>query len=229
MEHSENKVFTLNDAEKQIIAYPNLYQKAKAYWNGVSKNLQGVLNFTSIHEPDITRSIQILNQFKEHPMNRALDVGAGIGRVSQHLLSKYYKTIDLLEPETELLKTALENKELAKYIGKSYNVGFQDITFEYSYDCIWIQWVLSQLPFDTCIKVLAESKKHLTPDGIIVVKENIIDSEYEAEFDELDASLIRDDGTILEIVKRAGLKIVLNERQGNFPKEISDLIILVLQ
>jgi protein N-terminal methyltransferase len=128
-----------------------------------------------------------------------------------------------------LLNAALGNKELIKYVGKSYNVGFQEMKFEYCYDCIWIQWVLSQMPFDTCIKVLAETKKHLTPNGIIVVKENIIDNEYEAEFDELDASLIRDDATILEMVRQAGLKIVLNERQGNFPKDISDLIILVLQ
>lgn len=67
----------------------------------------------------------------------------------------------------------------------------------------------------------------LRPDGLIVVKDNVA---YEGVVpDEVDSSVCRDLPLLRRIVARAGLGIIHEEQQQNFPEEIYQVHILALR
>ena len=74
---------------------------------------------------------------------RALDCGAGIGRVSKHLLLPVFRCVDLVELNKDFLdkaKTYLGAR--ASKVGKYFCCGLQDLDLAgRKYDLIWIQWV----------------------------------------------------------------------------------------
>lgn len=88
-------------------------------------------------------------------------------------------------------------------------------------------FTLGHLTDDHLIKFLQRCQKALRPNGIIVIKDNV---SYEGVVpDEVDSSVCRD----LEIVRRlvgvAGLRVIHEEQQMNFPKEIYQVHTLALR
>ena len=60
-----------------------------------------------MHEQDIDTSCKMLDSFhKDIGHLRALDIGAGIGRVTKHVLEPRFDRIDLLDPSKVLLDKA---------------------------------------------------------------------------------------------------------------------------
>lgn len=87
------------------------YEKSKDYWSKVSATLNGMLGgFSSVTIMDIRDSHIFLNklfQMKNGPSKgRALDCGAGIGRITENLLCKHFKFVDMLEREEKFLEKA---------------------------------------------------------------------------------------------------------------------------
>lgn len=76
------------------------YRKADEYWSSVDASLKGVLGgLDFLHNLDITESDRLLRKlFKttNQPL-RAIDCGAGIGRITQALLLRWFKTVDLVD------------------------------------------------------------------------------------------------------------------------------------
>lgn len=63
---------------------------------------------------------------------------------------------------------------------------------------------------------LQRCTRGLNPDGgLIVIKDNV--SEQEDVFDEEDSSVTRCMPTLLAVIKKAGLEIIKEEEQTNFP------------
>lgn len=58
-------------------------------------------------------------------------------------------------------------------------------------------------------------KQALKPNGIIILKENL--SQKEVEFDEEDSSVTRPRQEYINIIHKAGMHIVKEERQRKFP------------
>ena len=80
---------------------------------------------------------------------RAIDCGAGIGRITRNLLSRHFTTIDLVEQDQHFLEKAKEYLKGCKAVGKLYCCGLQNFTPEPgAYDVIWCQWVLGHLTDD---------------------------------------------------------------------------------
>lgn len=74
---------------------------------------------------------------------------------------------------------------------------------------------------------LRRCQKALRPDGIIVVKDNV---SYEGVVpDEVDSSVCRDLDIVSSLVSRAGLRLVHQEQQKNFPKELYQVHMLALR
>ena len=126
------------------------YDKAKTYWSTIEPSFSGMLgNLPNLHPEDIKSSSIFLRQiFKNKPpvgRKRVLDCGAGIGRVSKHLLSQEFETVDLLEQEEKFCKAAEEDLAPTGRLGEIFNLGLQDFKeCQNKYDVVWCQWFLGE-------------------------------------------------------------------------------------
>lgn len=78
----------------------------------------------------------------------AVDCGAGIGRISKHLLLKNFDQVEMVEVTENFVSKAKEylGHEDSKRVAKFHCCGLQDFNPEpKKYDCIWIQWVAGEL------------------------------------------------------------------------------------
>lgn len=71
------------------------------------------------------------------------------------------------------------------------------------------------------VALFERCKTGLVADGLIVVKENICGEGFVVDPD--DHSLTRSNEYMLELFEKAGLEVVANVKQRNFPKELFDV------
>lgn len=148
---------------------------------------------------------------------RALDCGAGIGRVSKNLLMDFFKTVDLVEQEESFAKKAEESLKDSGHLGKVFNVGLQHFVPEEKYDIIWMQWVLGYLKDHHLVEFLKTCANALNKNGLIIIKENFTQN-TDVELDETDSSVTRSLKLMKKIIKEADLRIVKEAKQTHFPK-----------
>ena len=95
--------------------------------------------------------------------------------------------------------------------------GLQDFTpKERHYDVIWCQWVLGHLKDDDLVQFFQRCKKGLSENGLIFVKENV--TSEDREFDSEDSSYARSLSDLRVLMKKAGLEIICDKKQKDFPK-----------
>jgi protein N-terminal methyltransferase len=81
--------------------------------------------------------------------SRALDCGAGIGRITKHLLTKHFMQVDMVEQNKIFLEKARDYLKSNKRVDNLYCCGLQNFVPEAGqYDVIWCQWVLGHLTDD---------------------------------------------------------------------------------
>jgi protein N-terminal methyltransferase len=160
---------------------------------------------------------------------RALDCGAGIGRIAKRLLVPLFETVDLVEQDPAFVAKGRDNlAEIASKIGTYYNCGLQDFTPEPGYyDVIWCQWVLGHLTDDDFVEFFKKCKVGIKENGLIVVKENL--TRGDDEFDKTDSSYTRTYENLVRLLKKAGLEIIKEEKQTGFPKAIFEVRMFVLK
>ena len=129
---------------------------------------------------DLEHSQRLLDAVRAaHPqllMRSALDVGAGVGRVTKGVLLRRCERVALLEPCERWLKQA------RRYLG---NKRAQRCTFvcstlqDYSsappaaaYDVVWVQWTLQYLVDAHVVAALRGLAASLTAHGVLLLKEN---------------------------------------------------------
>lgn len=95
-----------------------------------------------------------------------------------------------------------EKKSMRNY----YVKGLQQFAFEEKYDCVWIQWVFSQLSDDDAVVFLKRAKASLNEGGVIILKENHCNVGFVV--DKSDCSVTRSAPLFKEVFAKAGLKIV---------------------
>lgn len=140
------------------------YELSLKYWADVPPTLDGVLGgFGFISKADIEGSKLFLKSIfaldNSLQSNLALDCGAGIGRITKHLLLPSFETVDVIEPDEKFINTILdfvgENKGK---IGKLYKISLQEFKPEKKYDVIWNQWVLGYLTNEDLISYLSRCR-----------------------------------------------------------------------
>lgn len=144
----------------------------------------------------------------------------GIGRITKEFLLKWFKVVDLVEQNGEFLVEARKsiNSEDDHHLGELFACGLQDFTPEpEGYDVIWCQWVLAYLKDDDLIAFLMRCKKGLRSNGLIIIKENVT-SGFVEEVDFQDCSVTRTELSMQNIFHKAGLTILKQELQKNFPR-----------
>lgn len=216
------------------------YERASDYYEeNCPASLDGVLGgFGSISALDLEGSRLFLEQAvqKERPAmdwsaGAGAECGAGIGRVTKGLLLPLgVSRCDLVESSARLLS------EAPKYIGEPganlcryYCAGLQEWTPPtQQYTLIWIQWVLCYLTDEDCVKFLKRCGEGLLPgNGIIVLKENTCNGEAFV-LDKDDASVTRSVPYLLKLAEQAGLRVVTQQTQDNFPDEIYPVPMIAL-
>ncbi|KAF7653045.1 hypothetical protein LDENG_00088040 [Lucifuga dentata] len=213
----------------------SFYSNAEDYWREVAPTVDGMLGgYGSISNIDISGSRTFLQRFlgdgEGKTSNRcALDCGAGIGRITKRLLLPLFHTVDLVDVTQEFLdKAKTYLGEEGKRVGNYFCSGLQDFVPESGcYDVIWIQWVIGHLTDNHLVEFLRRCRSALRPNGLIVIKDNV---SYEGVVpDEVDSSVCRDLEIVHSLVGQAGLRIIHEEQQTNFPKELFQVHMLALR
>lgn len=198
------------------------YEKSKNYWSNVPASVNGMLGgFSCLTAIDIKGSASFLGklfQMENGPSDgRALDCGAGIGRITEHLLRKQFKCVDLLEQDEKFLNKAKQKFQNTN-VKNFYCSGLHEFTpiNNQKYDVIWIQWVLGYITDNDLVEFLKKCCKLLNTNGLIVVKENITQTK-KGEIDSEDSSITRSFVSYCNIFERANLICVAKKTQRNFP------------
>ncbi|CAB9499982.1 Lys N-methyltransferase 1 [Seminavis robusta] len=109
----------------------------------------------------------------------AVDVGAGLGRVTKGILLKHYDEIHLVEGSSAYSKRSkikLGKKKAKRCVFTQcylQDINSQTLGTDRPIDLIWVQWTLQYLTdcdVIECLKILAESLRPVV--GVLVVKEN---------------------------------------------------------
>mmetsp|Transcript_14729 Transcript_14729/g.21534 ORF Transcript_14729/g.21534 Transcript_14729/m.21534 type:complete len:305 (+) Transcript_14729:86-1000(+) len=221
------------------------YSKSRDYWDDEDTcpaTVNGMLGgFASISNIDLAASKQFLLdlasirpaltfQSKEYT-TCAVECGAGIGRVTKGLLLPLgLGRCDLVESSSRLLSQA------PSYIGDAPSsqcrflcVGLQDFEpKENTYDIIWIQWVIGYLTDADCVDLFRRCGSSLRqPGGVICIKDNTC-TEEAFILDVDDASVTRSLPYLLNLTKQAGLKVVFQRMQEDFPEDIFPVPMIAL-
>ncbi|UMM11625.1 hypothetical protein L5515_000818 [Caenorhabditis briggsae] len=212
----------------------DVYEKAEEYWSRASQDVNGMLGgFETLHTPDITVSKRFIEGLKKRNLfgsyDYALDCGAGIGRVTKHLLMPLFKKVDMEDLVEELIVSSEQYIGSDPRIGEKFIEGIQ--TFappERRYDLIWIQWVSGHLVDEDLVAFFKRCVKGLKPGGCIVLKDNVTNHEKRL-FDDEDHSWTRTEPELMEAFNGADLDMVVKTIQTGFPKEIYPVKIFALK
>lgn len=208
---------------EEFFQLPTFYTNAQSYWSHIEPTIDGMLGGLSIlGRSDIHGSSEFLKElFKLKPTIgniRALDCGAGIGRVTKNLLSKFFNTVDLVEQDAHFARKATEylslNGSKNAQVGEIYNEGLQYFIPQNSYyDAIWSQWVLGHLTDTDLLKFFKRCNTSLKTNGLLVIKENFTSAEH-VSIDENDSSVTRPIRRIKDILGAAGFRVIKCTKQN---------------
>ena len=205
------------------------YGKAISYWKAVPATVDGVLGgLESVHPDDIAESRKFLGTVMSDSRTRALDCGAGIGRLTETLILPLgFATVDLIEPIEHMIAAAKERLDPAR-IGKCMQVSMQQAELTDTYDLVVIQWVGIYLTDDDLAAFIASCKAKLNPGGVIFFKENCSsDSEFMVDKD--DSSLTRSNEHYRAIFAAAGTEVAKSAFQKKWRKDLFPVIMYALK
>ncbi|KAI0402681.1 alpha-N-methyltransferase NTM1 [Xylaria palmicola] len=205
---------------------------SRQYWRGIDADDNGMLGgYGRVSRVDLRGSRSFLAKLGLGRRNgvktirRALEGGAGIGRITHGLLLDVAEVVDVVEPISKFTDALAK----AEGVGRIFNIGLEewrpDEAGDVSYDVIWNQWCLGHLTDAHLQAYLERCKSVLSVDeegnvkGVIVVKENMCTADGDL-FDELDSSVTRREETFRTIFDKAGLRIIKTEMQHGLPSEL---------
>lgn len=204
------------------------HKAAIKYWSSTEATVSGVLGgYPQVSRIDLQGSSNFLaklrRQSKHFPqgkkLQKAVDCGAGIGRITTGFLSKVAKQVDIVEP----VKSFTDQVKDGENVGEIYNVGLEAWNPHNDglgpYDLIWNQWCLSQLTDIQLVEYLQRLPPVLSEGGWIVVKENLSNHHLNVDvFDETDSSVTRTDKKFRQLFEDAGMTLVATEVQRGMPQ-----------
>lgn len=216
------------------------------FWRAQAANVRGATG-GGVSQRDLafTRAaVDELVKKRDCSFKRALDCGAGIGRVTDAILRKCCAHVDLVEFVKKHLDKAREKLPLS---GKGqcsfafHNTSMQKFSIAPAqYDLIWCQWLLMYLTDEDALSLLLRAGKGLTTDGVLLVKENISTEEKSTYFDAADGELWEEDDAqgpvscvrtsmhYWDLFDRAGLKVVDEQHQQDLGEEHMEMALFVL-
>jgi protein N-terminal methyltransferase len=221
------------------------YQLGADYWAGIPQDLDGVLGGqTHIDGVDVAESAAFLADRVQAARGvgarRALDLGAGIGRVTRALLAGRFDVVDLVEQDEAMLAQAVRELSAALppgRLGRALVAGLQDLDFAElgggapgggapgggappRYDCVWLQWVVGCVLDVDYVALLRACGAHLAPGGCVVVKDNCAADASAFVYDATDHSVARGRAYHEACFRLAGLRVVEEDHQRTWDKDL---------
>lgn len=224
-EGGDSQLFVVRNSKVQecMSDRENWYSQSQNYWKNVPSTVDGMLGgYGSLTHSDLCSSAQFIAKlFKGLNTELAIDCGAGIGRVTKGLLLNIFDKVEMIDTVQEHLDNARTymGEEYFARVPAQHCCGLEDFhPAPNTYDLVWIQWVIIYLSDYDFVNLLTRFKESLKKDGYIVVKDNVTVSG--CELDSKDSSVTRSDYQLKQIFKKAGLELVVNSYQKNFPREL---------
>ena len=210
------------------------------YWNSISTTVDGMLGgYPGISRTDLKGSANFFAKLRrEQPsqsasgrLQRGVDCGAGIGRITAGFLSTICEIVDVVEPVKKFAEEVKGQKMVGGgSVGSVYVSGLQSWVPEAQYDLIWNQWCLGHLTDKQLVAYLERCKGAVTIDGWIIVKENMSTNvDGEDIFDQQDSSVTRTDLKFRQLFKEANMRLIKTEVQRGFPKGLYPVRLYALQ
>lgn len=203
------------------------YREGNQYWcvrtrQDQAATIAGVLGgLEEVHEADIEVSRAFLTQVLQDQGSshaRAVDCGAGIGRVTRHLLLPLFASVDLVEQCQKYIEAA-QLYVNSPQVGSYFALGLQDFSPETAaYDAVWVQWVLPYLTDEDLLAFLRRAKAGLKERGVLFVKENVQEKGFFLHKD--DYSVTRSERLYQRLFTQAGLKVIRKTTQTGFPGDL---------
>jgi len=214
------------------------YAQTLAHWTStaiVDDDNEGVLGgWGEVDVEDAKGSLAFILQRLEIQIDaapiagyRALDCGAGVGRVTENVLLHVAETVHLVEVSDRLLV-----KAKAKLSTNAARVELTQASLREfapppdSYNLVWAQWVLGHLTDTDVVGLLSRCRASLRPGGAVGVKDNTA-SPGECDqcgkrylLDTENAAVIRTHNHMRHLFKLAGLKLVRSDVQTGFPEDL---------
>lgn len=179
---------------------------AKRYWEAISADDDGMLGgFAFVSRADLRGSRTFLAKLGigSKPglrrVARALEGGAGIGRITEGMLLDIADEVDVIEPVAKFTE-ALAGKPGVRRI---FNVGLEGWSPDADstdgglgaglpvYGLVWTQWCTGYLNDDQFVEYLRRCRTVLEPGtGVVVIKENLTNTGID-DFDTQDSSVTR--------------------------------------
>jgi len=174
---------------------------------------------------------------------RALDLGAGIGRVTEAVLRRHCAHVDLVEFVQKHLKRARETLGTEK-AGCTFSFHGSAVQKHEvprgHYSFIWCQWLLMYLTDADALDLLRRLGPGLARGGLLVVKENVSTSDKATYFDDAEGELweegdqggpvscVRTEMHYEDLFERAGLVIKEQTMQRDSSGKTMDMMLYVL-
>jgi len=214
---------------------PTWYEKSASYWATQSASVNGMLGgLGRLDKRDTAASAAFLSALRDAGYVRlagtALDVGAGIGRVTRRLLLPLFARVDMLEQNEHYLMESGPFLQDAQGNGNGrvehriatgmhlFNADWNGGVLRRRYELIWIQWCIIYLTDDHLVAFLEECLKCLKEGGLICVKDNVAREGFLVDKD--DSSVMRSDAYLKHLFARARVRVVRETMQRDFPKNV---------
>eukprot|EP00929_Paragymnodinium_shiwhaense_P007139 TRINITY_DN111087_c0_g1_i1.p1 TRINITY_DN111087_c0_g1~~TRINITY_DN111087_c0_g1_i1.p1 ORF type:complete len:759 (-),score=227.26 TRINITY_DN111087_c0_g1_i1:34-2310(-) len=216
------------------------YERNMQFWGNEADNVDGMTG-GGVSKADLEFSKPIMAQLASRcgsaadgRFARALDVGAGIGRVAKAILQPHCDRIDLVEPIPKHLEAAKRDLKEGSWPGEFILGALQDFVApkDAKYDLVWCQWLLMYIVDADVIAFLKRvADQLLAPAGILVVKENIgykrVGPYFDDETGELwqpgtkavksgkskPLSVVRTEAHHMKMFEQAGLRLLMKTKQ----------------
>ena len=212
------------------------YAVAGRRWQAESGDLSGMLGgLDEVHAADLAASLGFLDELfgKEMlswgpppgelghglPSGVALDVGAGIGRVSSDVLLLRFKQVELLEAQPRFLEVARGRLHAAN-VRAVHTCGLQDFRppAGAAYAAVWVQWVLNYVTDADLVCFLRRAAASCEHSGLVVVKESVAREETGFFADISECSITRTERHFRSLFAEAGLEVVAARLQPGMPR-----------
>ena len=142
-----------------------------------------------------------------------------MGRVSQGVLLRLVARVELLDPCRHMLAEARARLPPGT-VAAAHACGLQEFEFPArpAYDLVALQWCTLYLTDADFVRVLRGARGSLRPGGVIFLKENLGRGHFWV--DRSDSSVARTDAHLKQLFGEAGLRVLREQRQPDWPADL---------